>query len=826
MPKQILKLDEFHGGLNNNTDPRNIMEKQQSLSQNIMVDNLGKIRVIGQQVTSHEANTSTPDVTVEAGYGLFYFNHDRTGGHIDTDDLSGTATSTDSSGGDVLTDTNASWVTNALKGATITNVTDGSSGTIESNTQNTITTTLSGGSDNSFDSSDAYTITNFPTTGARYIALGQSSSAAQVFIYSKQANGSGWGSTAVLDLGSTAGMKPVYYFVDGALRVYDASYNNDSKWFGYVKTSVKSLTALDSVTEQDESIMNVDTWVYGDTALLAPVRDTSNSDPDANKFYHGTQNAAPSSNAGSFTINTRFFANGHYGTGFDGNWNILDDGDDLSDYDIDEKYYVYVSYVYQNGQESALTRGRDIYDNEQNAPWDDKVLFFDFRISNRGQLVDKRIKGINFYYNNTEQSPSERFLLAEYHLEKGFRVAGESEYKKLYRTGSVAASALRITNVIRYKPIIQTYESRNGYNESENVAAKFKTAVVANNVVYAGNVQQDGENFPDAIFKSPPGRYDVFPESRKIEVITADGDEIVKLEEHADRLLQYKKDNLDIINISQDEFLESSHKHKGVLIPAAVCKTDFGVAWVNRFGCYFYNGEQILNLLEPEGFKVISTDEWESFTTDNSTITYLPKKRQVMVLKDCTSTSEGELFIYDFPTQSWSFANTTPEGTVITDSVNRTNFAIDFNGDVTFMHGTELFLKWSDTSSTNQTIQYASKDIDFGAAGLKKKIYNVKVTYKGNASSLLLLYAVNGETDIANDLFQFINPDDGNADSSPLADKSSQANMEEWNVAELKPAVSSQANNIYSFRLVASGVVGQTFAIKDITIIYRLKTIK
>ena len=232
MPKQILKLDEFHGGLNNNTDPRNIMEKQQSLSQNIMVDNLGKIRVIGQQVTSHEANTSTPDVTVEAGYGLFYFNHDRTGGHIDTDDLSGTATSTDSSGGDVLTDTNASWVTNALKGATITNVTDGSSGTIESNTQNTITTTLSGGSDNSFDSSDAYTITNFPTTGARYIALGQSSSAAQVFIYSKQANGSGWGSTAVLDLGSTAGMKPVYYFVDGALRVYDASYNNDSKWFG------------------------------------------------------------------------------------------------------------------------------------------------------------------------------------------------------------------------------------------------------------------------------------------------------------------------------------------------------------------------------------------------------------------------------------------------------------------------------------------------------------------------------------------------------------------------------------------------------------------
>ena len=119
-----------------------------------------------------------------------------------------------------------------------------------------------------------------------------------------------------------------------------------------------------------------------------------------------------------------------------------------------------------------------------------------------------------------------------------------------------------------------------------------------------------------------------------MEVVTADGDEIVVLEEFADRLLQFKKGKMQLINIAQEPFLESSHEHKGVLIPSAVCKTDFGVAWVNRFGCYLYDGEKVTNLLEPEGFKLISNDEWESFATRYSIIGYLPKKRQLIVLKD------------------------------------------------------------------------------------------------------------------------------------------------------------------------------------------------
>ena len=59
----------------------------------------------------------------------------------------------------VLTDSTASWTTNAFIGAKLTNTTDGSNGIITANTATTITATLAGGTDNDWDTSDAYVIT-------------------------------------------------------------------------------------------------------------------------------------------------------------------------------------------------------------------------------------------------------------------------------------------------------------------------------------------------------------------------------------------------------------------------------------------------------------------------------------------------------------------------------------------------------------------------------------------------------------------------------------------------------------------------------------------
>lgn len=58
----------------------------------------------------------------------------------------------------VLTDSGASWTTNQWVGYRLYNVTDGSSGAITANTGTTITATLSGGTDNDWDTSDVYEI--------------------------------------------------------------------------------------------------------------------------------------------------------------------------------------------------------------------------------------------------------------------------------------------------------------------------------------------------------------------------------------------------------------------------------------------------------------------------------------------------------------------------------------------------------------------------------------------------------------------------------------------------------------------------------------------
>ena len=77
-------------------------------------------------------------------------------GGAETGSFSGTHTG--SSGASTLTDSTLSLGANSLVGLTLLNVTDGSSGTITANTTNTISVSLSGGTDNDFDSGDSYRV--------------------------------------------------------------------------------------------------------------------------------------------------------------------------------------------------------------------------------------------------------------------------------------------------------------------------------------------------------------------------------------------------------------------------------------------------------------------------------------------------------------------------------------------------------------------------------------------------------------------------------------------------------------------------------------------
>ena len=80
MPKNILDIKAFHGGLNNSADPRDIADIELTEALNIDVSSVGKIVMLGGQNNNHVANTSTnpPDTNGSwfSGFGLFGWSSD------------------------------------------------------------------------------------------------------------------------------------------------------------------------------------------------------------------------------------------------------------------------------------------------------------------------------------------------------------------------------------------------------------------------------------------------------------------------------------------------------------------------------------------------------------------------------------------------------------------------------------------------------------------------------------------------------------------------------------------------------------------------------
>ena len=140
-----------------------------------------------------------------------------------------------------------------------------------------------------------------------------------------------------------------------------------------------------------------------------------------------------------------------------------------------------------------------------------------------------------------------------------------------------------------------TYESRTGISHNEkSITSMWKTSCVANRRAYIGNLKtfyEDGTTklMPDTMVRSLPNKFDIFPISEKVDVTINDGEQIICLEEFNDRILQFKERTLYIINASQDmEFLEDKLEYRGVTHPSSVFKTEYGVVWANKNGCYFY----------------------------------------------------------------------------------------------------------------------------------------------------------------------------------------------------------------------------------------------
>ena len=80
MPKQLHKIEQFHGGLNTHSDDRDIEDSQQAELEDVMVDSLGQIKMMGSATSSIEtANTGGITGTMKAGYGIHAWKSDYVG---------------------------------------------------------------------------------------------------------------------------------------------------------------------------------------------------------------------------------------------------------------------------------------------------------------------------------------------------------------------------------------------------------------------------------------------------------------------------------------------------------------------------------------------------------------------------------------------------------------------------------------------------------------------------------------------------------------------------------------------------------------------------
>ena len=687
---------------------------------------------------------------------------------------------------------------------------------------------------------DYYKVTALPETGADYVVYSDMYNAKhECRIYSKQDNGEGWTDISVLKTGSgTNTSYPVFYYVNDAVRVCDGNFENETstnKWLGYIET--KLFTGTGSPYEWIHN-----SWYEADQEIAAPANNncaalqTWDTDPD-----HGDPLASGTVIGGTDRClilieqvggGTEFPGTG-WGGSTVGSASTGNNGDaagtGVKEFEFATSFeYDRRGEFYQESPLQIHSTKIDLSGQEN----DDSVKISCYIDSQWAKDWNPRITGINIYM----KEPIDEVFYHQAHVSiaKGIKSSA----------GGVRQAWTKVSNETWLKCITDrivsplkdiSFQSHAGFEEDVlSLNARYKTAVVANGRNWIGNIQYtdyDGSTkvSSDGMIMTPDSAYDSFPASGFIEVIGFDGDPIIKLEDYGDRLLQFREHNLHILNISDpaNAFVENTHAFMGVAIPAAVCKTDFGVAWANSFGVYFYNGSDITNLFEKDGVKKIKikttgdSDSWEDDYHESAQVQFVPDLRQLFVMCRSTSGAVTKVYVYDFGLSAWTklsetIRNSTQTATNMIHNPynNRIMFArYDSSGTPT-----TNFFEWNHSATSgNADMKFATKDIDFGMPSSKKTVYNVKISYKGDADGISVGYLVNGDDDF-NDVLQF------NSDSTPLADKSSTENLESWHQLELTPTSRSQAKDIYSIRLYfTQSTIASSFEINDITFVYRAK---
>ena len=383
-------------------------------------------------------------------------------------------------------------------------------------------------------------------------------------------------------------------------------------------------------------------------------------------------------------------------------------------------------------------------------------------------LMNKRVTGARLYYEDSTNDPGILFQLLEIDFEKGCKksdaetfdtwisvVADECVVSPTSGSGdqSELSTAGEEGYIFANPPKTFTYEINTGYPPDINTHARYKTAVILNRRLFAGNVYQSGKANGDRMIGSPVNKFDILPETNTIDVTVGDGDQIVKLEGFADRILQFKKRILYIINVGGGqggEFLESQHKNMGVQNPSQTCLTEYGVAWVNSKGVFLFDGQQVTDLTRNK-LQLTSSTRGEALNVDEDNIPiigYHPVNKWLVIHPQSTVTdaNDVEAWILEFKSGAWTYSNT-----FTTTDDKKTNMIWTGDDELVFAAGTSPahsstntpdFFKYQVGTSCNDAgfgattkLELLTKEFDLELPGVKKTLKSIHVTYSAAANS-------------------------------------------------------------------------------------------
>jgi len=436
---------------------------------------------------------------------------------------------------------------------------------------------------------------------------------------------------------------------------------------------------------------------------------------------------------------------------------------------------------------------------------------------NGSSVYSKRITGANIYYaefdldDNPIDADKKLFMIADF--ERGVKKPADESYSSWDVTNSSGgqnnAETQSVYTVYFDTPLIDTFQTTAGYIEDDKISKiQGKTATVMNRRAYIANVKLTEDTgsvkyYSDRIYKSEPNMFDVFTDLSYIDVAINDGDTNTALIGFGDFLLQFKSRTMYLINVTQDiEYLEASYEFRGVWGEAAVCKIPQGIAWVNDYGVFLFNGNEVIELLG----KKISRTNWDTFIGADPMIAYRPLTQDIVVV---TKSLIGKVYLYNMTTESWTFHVGITNDTNWSFSGYATNMVTLNDGTVKMYTNGSNQLKphiWKGVLQ-DKNITIVTKDQTLGDPAQRKTLKKIYITHKGTGNRPTVEYISNND-----------GVENGLTGTLPSAST--------MVTTAFAPDNATEANNKYSYQVKISGIADKSFTVNDISLVYRDKTLK